>query len=311
MNLGVGSVHQKCSQYSTNCKYCWRLLLWPRGIFCTNYAWSLRGFPSCREAWCRKCYSLSNKERFFVQNDDRVVHETVAADERKVNLWKQKSPDLKQFQEVRKGEYLFSPFVCHICLFIILQSQDIDLDGAADHLLEATLIQAILNVFWSRACSTVSKKIYCYSRYKMIEGKRFDGIILWFWTTPFLNIFGIEALVLVLSDSQGVGRYYADHEQWNSSTKVKSEIANFEKICYDSIWSRLSLVDEEKGHTKRFYFEGTSSLWYYRFANRCQARMGKTIDNIWYLVLIYGNKFLQHASYRLQIVFLLMKVQNG
>ena len=169
-----------------------------------------------------------------------------------------------------------SPFVYHICLFRILQDRDVDLESGADRSLEATLIRAILDVFWSRARSTVGKnKNIVIADIKRLKAKGLTGSYYDPGPTPFLDIFGIEAAVSVLSDTQGVGRYHTDHKQWDSSRKVKSAIANFEKIGYDSVWSRLSLVDEEKGHTKRFHFGGTSSLWYYRFATGCRARMGQ------------------------------------
>ena len=146
------------------------------------------------------------------------MHEAVDAGGRKSNVWRHKKPDLHQFHVARDGNHLLSLFICHICLFRILQNRDIDPDSAADISLESTLIRSVLDVLWSRARSTVStNKGYVQWDINLLKGKGLLGSYYDLGPTPFFDFCGIEAAVSVLCDSQGVGKYYANHKQWNSS----------------------------------------------------------------------------------------------
>mmetsp|Transcript_24077 Transcript_24077/g.36570 ORF Transcript_24077/g.36570 Transcript_24077/m.36570 type:complete len:345 (-) Transcript_24077:208-1242(-) len=126
-------------------KECLKTLHWPRGLFCTNFAWSLGGSHSCRGAWCGSCYTYAGTHKFFCQYDKREMHEVVGDNGKRLNLWRHKSPDEKQFLEARDGDMLLSPFVCHECIFFILVGQPPNAEFHSDGLLVSVLKRAILD----------------------------------------------------------------------------------------------------------------------------------------------------------------------
>ena len=74
------------------------------------------------------------------------MHEVVDAGGKNQNLWRHKKPDLQEFLVVRDGDHLLSPFICHICLFCILQNRDMDSNSTAKISLESALIRTVLDV---------------------------------------------------------------------------------------------------------------------------------------------------------------------
>jgi hypothetical protein len=85
--------------------------------------------------------------------------------------------------------------------------------------------------------------------------------------TPAYDFCGFETAISV----------HLSHKQWDSIRKVKATIANFEKVCCNTSLSILALMDEAKGHSSKFHFGESASMWYQRFGIGCRARMGQDV----------------------------------
>jgi len=110
-----------------------------------------RRLPFMSRSWCGSCDTYHRKHNFFCQYDERELHEVVGDNGKKLNLWRHKAPDDKQFMEARDGDMSLSPFVCHQCIFFILEGRARNVGFHSDDLLVSVLKRAILDGLWSRA----------------------------------------------------------------------------------------------------------------------------------------------------------------
>lgn len=177
----------------------------------------------------------------------------------------------------RNGDHLGAPFQCDLCIFRRIQQRNPLPDSQSDKLALAYVRRATLDVFWSRASSTVA------GNRRTIE-RNIEGLLALGMEGPYydpgpsaaVDDQGFEVALSVLVDTRRSGNHSTSHKQWDSSRKVKSCIANFEKTSMNRFGSSLALVDEGgKGGTMRFQSGASASLWYQRFAQGCKARMGQ------------------------------------
>ena len=220
---------------------------------------------------------MSDSVTFYCKNDDREIHQAVEGNG-KSNLWAHKAPDPSQFMEARDGDHLLNPFVCHICLFRFVRGVDADDRFESDRLLVGVLKRAVLDVFWSRARSTVKTNRLAVERcLKELSVLGLGGPFYDPGPTPGYDFCGVELASAVLMDSRRRGRYSETHKQWDSIRNVRSTVSNFEKTASQSPLSNLALMDYEKGSVRRFHFGESSSHWFNRFTLGCQARMGSDV----------------------------------
>jgi hypothetical protein len=184
-----------------------------------------------------------------------------------------------EFHRARDGDHLPTPFECDLCIFRKLFQVEPDPSTHTDPVLLAFIRRLILDAFWSRATGTVrnnrgtvKRNIEDLAKLGRPIGPYYDP-----GPTPSFDHAGYETALAVLMDTKRAGRYDVSHKQWDASRKVKTAIANFEKLHAHHPLSHLCLLNEENGSTMRFHFGGSSSLWYQRFAQGCKARMGQDI----------------------------------
>jgi len=157
---------------------------------------------------------------------------------------------------------LLSPFVCHECIFYILERLQPYDDSHLDGMLLSIIKRAVLDYLWSRARSTVrqnmNRVIANVNNLKAhsLKGPYYDG------PTPVADCCGWECAISLLLDTLGKGTYFECHKQFDTSRHVPGTVANFEKVSFHLPETQLALVDEEKGKSQRFHMGGMSSLWF-------------------------------------------------
>mmetsp|Transcript_5795 Transcript_5795/g.8888 ORF Transcript_5795/g.8888 Transcript_5795/m.8888 type:complete len:225 (-) Transcript_5795:293-967(-) len=206
---GVSEERPRCTNYAGRCKDCLKTIRWPRGLFCTNFAWSLGGSHSCQSVWCGSCYTSDNRHKFFCQYDERELHKVIGANGEKMNLWKHKSPNERQFLEARDGDMLLSPFVCHVCIFFILKRRSPSSNSRADELLVSVIKRAVLDSLWSRTRSTVRQNMnWVLANMKNLEAYGLTGSFYDPGPTPLYDCCGWECAISFLIDTLGKGTYF-------------------------------------------------------------------------------------------------------
>ncbi len=69
--------------------------------------------------------------------------------------WKEKEQNPNDYHEARNGDHAIMPFECDTCIFRKLRKRSPDKEREQDKLLLLMIRRANLDVFWSRARSTV------------------------------------------------------------------------------------------------------------------------------------------------------------
>ena len=95
--------------------------------------------------------------------------------------------------------------------------------------------------------------------------------------TPTYDHAGYETAMALLIDTKRPGKHDPTHKQWDSSRRVKSAIGNFERATAHAFWNNMAFVDDDKGTCMRLQCLPSFSMWYQRFAQGCQGRMGQII----------------------------------
>ena len=166
------------------------------------------------------------------------------------NLWRRKAVNKLDYEEARDGDHLITPFQCDLCIFRCIKYQNPDPDSQADQDFLAYIRRINLDAFWSRARGTVKgnkniieRTIKEFSTYKLC-GPFYDK-----GPTPDFDHAGYETAIALLMDTRRKGKHDSSHKQWDSSRKVKSAIANFEKATSHNLINNLALIEDDRGST--------------------------------------------------------------
>lgn len=194
--------------------------------------------------------------------------------ERLVECWNKKHKTKSNYLEARPGDHLMAPFECEFCIFYKLQKRFPAPSSQIDKLLLNCLRRANLDVFWSRATSTVKEN---NRRVKtMIKLSEAVGL-----QSPFImnhqpsldDDSGYQVAVNMLMYSKNKGKY-KDHLQFDTIRHLRSAYGNFVRSNHSTTNTNLSMSGGDGKYT-RLSNDICSSLWFTRFMEGLQNRMGQ------------------------------------
>ena len=232
-NLGQ---RQKWVNLEGNCFNFGKLTLFPQGIFCANFSWSVRGFSTCKRSWCASCYTLFPELKFHKQEDPRGLQPNSKLDAK----WKSKKVKIYEYKVARPGDILLCPFQCDLCVFRRLRQEEPIKTSHSDNLLFKYIRRANLDAFWSRATGTVTKE--CGNVKRNIEDLKMLGLSGPYYDpgpSPPNDSCGYEAAISLLVDSQRKGNYADDHK--NNGSPYKNFVQSFQvlkgllSVCLDTL----------------------------------------------------------------------------
>jgi hypothetical protein len=128
--------------------------------------------------------------------------------------------------EGRAGDQMMAPFQCPLCHFRNIMKRDPWDDNEGEQEILEFVVRAILDAFWGRETTTVTKNLSearrmerTFSRLRMPLGT------LSMWPFPLSDDMGMQAAVAVLDRSMDPGKY-AEFVQWETVRKTRSCITN-------------------------------------------------------------------------------------
>ena len=175
----------------------------------------------------------------------------------------------------REGDHLMISFECDYCIFWKVRGGIPDLKLEKDIRLMLAIRRISLDAFWSRATTTVIS-----NRNKVEEGLRISeelgmsGPHKISRIMPEFDHCGYEVAIQMVMSSLKLGVYSKYNSQFDTIRKHLSAFSNWYKTTGDYTYETLTILSD-KGVTQRVSQETTSSLWFCRFFNGCQRRMGQ------------------------------------
>ena len=173
-------------------------------------------------------------------------------------------------------------------------------DSLTDDTLLAYVRRANLDAFWSRARGTVKGNKGTIER--TIRDVASLGLVGPFYDngpTPAIDHAGYETAIALLVDTRRPRTHSSTHKQWDSSRRVKSAIANFERATSTNTYNNLAFVDDNKGSVARLMCIPTSSFWFQRFSQGCRARMGQVTKQNLALTVDLWKRMLEGVEERM------------
>ena len=189
-------------------------------------------------------------------------------------LWRNKAPNLDDFEVARNGDHLICPFLCDTCVFWILRKEEPKPHRPKDALLLGDIRRATLDAFWSHSSSTMKGNARLAQR--VIDDAETRGLTGPYHDpgpAPSWDICGYQVAVCMLIDSTKPGRYSEVYKQWHTIRRVKSSVSNQEKTLFNDIHQRIVVMEDTKGAVQRLFGGTAGSFWLSRFQQGCRLRM--------------------------------------
>ncbi|KAL7460179.1 hypothetical protein ACHAXS_000641 [Conticribra weissflogii] len=101
-------------RWEGNCAKCFTKVKPMQGIFCANFCASRGGWPACRQAWHKACYTCLGVGLFLmIEIKDEIG-----------NVWHKQSARVERLNQGVKGVNTCMPFQCEVCWLRNLESRD-------------------------------------------------------------------------------------------------------------------------------------------------------------------------------------------
>jgi hypothetical protein len=195
---------------------------------------------------------------------------------RLAKAWGKRHRSPNDFLIGRNGDHTHVSFECDTCIFRKLKKRNPDPSSTVDKLLQACIRRMNLDVFWSRASSTVSgHKDNLRRGLKFSEMVGLQGPYVHRGPLPGYDHCGYEvAIQMLLYSRSNTGKYSSDYVQFETIRKLRSGYGNFVRGSPQANQYPISLGDE-KGRYQLFSVDPCGSLWFSRFITGSKYRMGQ------------------------------------
>jgi hypothetical protein len=191
-------------------------------------------------------------------------------------VWGRKSSSKDDYLRARDADCTLVPFECDLCIFRKLTKTEFLNPRNPQHSLLMSCTRRLnLDAFWSRSTATVQgqrdklKQGLALSRLVGLEGPYANE-----GPYPSFDHVGYEVAVQMLLMSRRKGLHSPTHLQFDTIRKLRTVYGNHLRASPQANRVTLSLGDQ-KGRYTRFTYDKCASLWFYRFIEGCQHRMGQ------------------------------------
>lgn len=213
--------------------------------------------------------------------------------------WKPKHRKPTDFQVGRDGDHLMAPFECDLCIFRKLKSRDPDMSRASDKLVLGVIRRANLDVFWSRATSTVNNnRRKVNETLEICESLDIKSPFVHQHTMPAWDHAGYSVAIAILIKSRKPGKHDERYQQYDTVRQLRSSFSNFIRAAPSSSGYTLALGRSD-GVYDRLNYDVCSSLWFEKFMQGMRNRMGQ----LW-----LPNKGMSHSLWLKMIEVIETKV---
>jgi hypothetical protein len=252
---------------------------WLQGIFCANYYWKVGGYPACRQIWCGGCYTTANELGFHISKlteEEELENGNPLDRPRVLKVRGRKAKSTGDYVRARNGDPTLVPFECDLCIFRKLtKTAQPDARNPQHDLLLGAIRRVNLDAFWSRSTATVNG-----NRDNLKQGLALsalvglDGPYVHKGPYPSFDHAGYEVAIQMVLMSRRKGRHNPTHLQFDTVRKLRTVYGNQMRAAPEANRVTLSLGDQ-KGRYTRFTHDKCTSLWFHRFLEGCQRRMGQ------------------------------------
>ena len=217
------------------------------------------------------------------------------------------------FQVARKGDSLFAPFQCDCCWFQNLHYRN-PTQSPLDQLEMELIRRANLDIFWSRAASTVADLQGDFMRLKEIA-EQFDLPVStasqgpW----PLLDNVGFDTALVMLWKSLKPGKHSKSFQQFDTIRKMRTVARNIYEASYSGHVQTMTFTDDKK-KTYILTNNPTQSPLFRMFIRGCEERMGSitvqntalSIDVLLCILQNYENEFWDRNTSKVRRRFIVM-----
>ncbi|KAL7576165.1 hypothetical protein ACA910_004820 [Epithemia clementina (nom. ined.)] len=251
------------------------------GVICANYGHLRESTRSCDGVWYDRCYRQHPKDSFPGLRAADLEDALMDAEDDGEGV-----DDPERFKSARSRDYLMCPFPCDWCSFYKIKSgYPVDSGAPKNKLLLICIRRAILDLFWSRERSTVSKNR------TEIQALVTSSVLLGIpnplppqGPCPFGDIMGMGTACALLMKTLHAGRN-SIQIQFETARKIHSAVSNF--VHTTPYGAGASVVSNADRGSLFISGSATNSIWFRRFMAGCHQRMG----DVWMpdRAVTYGN----------------------
>lgn len=192
-----------------------------------------------------------------------------------MEAWGKRHKRQDDYLRARDGDHILAPFECDLCVFRKLRGHSPCIGNSVDDLLLGCIRRANLDVFWSRATSTVqSNTRLARNAYKLSNLVGLNGFMNHIGPLPPYDHCGYEVAIVILLASRKPGRYSTEYTQYETIRKYRSCYSNQVRASPQANHHVLALGNT-KGAYQRLSTDVCGSLWFQKFNEGCKNRMGQ------------------------------------
>jgi hypothetical protein len=165
-----------------------------------------------------------------------------------------------------------APFQCPCCHFRNIMKRDPWEGDEQDTEIQEFIVRAILDGFWRRETSTVTKHLNeakrmekTFSRLGMSSGTPPMGPF------PIRDDMGMQAAIAVLDRSMDPGKY-AEFVQWETFRKTRSAITNVSQASVGGMGDSIGAYEQKKRWISSV---ATHTFWFERCMEGLHRRVGE------------------------------------
>ena len=263
----------------------------------------MKDYPPCLSLWCGKCYFSNNDFIKFHIKEKEGFDDVERSDEdieRLQSAWGNRHRPVEQYLHGRDGDHLMTPFECDLCIFRKLRGASPDVRSIVDNRLLACIRRINLDAFWSRSSSTVTgNKDRIIAALKISKSLGLQGPYVHEGPMPDYDYCGYELALQMVEASRRPGKHSKNYTQFETIRKHRAAFSSFSRATPQANKRSIALVGN-KGNLQRFVQDSTVTLWFQRFVEGCERRMG----NVWKPNEAFSTKLiltiLEYAQGRLE-----------
>jgi hypothetical protein len=195
---------------------------------------------------------------------------------RLIKSWGRKTKSANYYLHTRDANCTLIPFECNLCIFRKLtKTKSPDTRNSQHSLLIACIRRINLDSFWSRSTASVQgnrdnrKQELALSLLVGLEGPYSHEE-----PYPSFDHMGYKVAMHMILMSRRKEKHSPTHLQLDTIRNLHTVYGNHQRPSAQANKVTLSIGDQ-KGHYTRFSHDKRVSLWFTRFIEGCQQRMGQ------------------------------------